>query len=638
MKNKTFKKGIVILLAVLMIFGLLIPGALATPEVGISPLLASPPDTIENIFPDDALAVAVAQALDVPVTTTVTPAQLNSILALTSAPGTIQCLDGIQYLLNLDDLRLEGNEISDLSPLAGLTSLTLLHLAGNEISDLTPLAGLTDLTLLVLSGNQVTDLSPLAGLTDLLTLYISSNQISDISPLANLTNLVMLWAHNNEISDLTPLANLTNLQDLSLSGNQISDVTPLTNLTSLGTLNLSNNQISDISPLAGVATGNIDSLIVSNQQITLPPVQLTSPLVVANDVFLPGGSRVTPTLISPSGIYTAPNVTWTGLPVTTAEVSYTFSETFPITFGTGSFSGTIIQPIIPTIVTGVSIPGGNFQLNTNATRQLTATVLPSNATNQAVTWSSSDGAVATVTANGLVQGISVGTATITVTTVCGNYTASVTVTVVAAPPQQPPNNGGGSPPPPQPDPEPEYRFLDVNSGHWFYDAVMFVYEEGIMQGTGGTTFSPTATLSRGMVATILYRLEGEPVSAASHNFGDVAADAWYADAVAWAFENGIVQGVSTTRFAPHDPITREQFATMLHRYAEFVGVNTSVSAGASLNHFADAHYISDWAGDAKLWANYNDLITGRTATTIVPSGTANRAEAATILMRFIQTF
>ena len=607
---KYTKRTLAVLLAALLIFGLLVPGAFATETETIAPLAVLPaPAPIATIFPDPALAAAMAEVLEWVLSTPVTVA----------TPVDQADLDKIVTLGHGD---LTGRGIQDLEGMQFLSNLGVLSIAGN----------------------QVTDLSPLTGLTSLWSLYLYVNPITDLSPLAGLTNLISIWGWDMPISDLTPLAGLTNLEILWLRDNKISDVTPLAGLMNLTSLDLSTNRISDLSPLAGLVNlANLVTFNVSGQQITLPPISLADPLVVANDVFLLNGSHVTPISISNSGTYATPDVTWTGLPGTVMEVSYQFNETFPIAWGTGQFSGTVIQPLIftPVDVTGVSIPGGNFQINTNATRQLTATIVPTYAANQAVTWASDNTAVATVTANGLVQGVSAGTAMITVTTVCGNFTASVTVTVVAAPPWQPPNNGGGgggSTPPPQPDPEPEYRFLDVNSGHWFYDAAMFVYKQGIMQGVNATAFSPDATLSRGMVATILHRLEGEPVSTASHGFSDVAPGTWYANAVAWAFENGIVQGVSATSFAPHAPITREQFATMLHRYAEFAGVDISVSAGASLDHFVDAYRTSDWAEDAKLWANYNDLITGRTSTTIVPGGTASRAEAATILMRFIQTF
>jgi len=208
-----------------------------------------------------------------------------------------------------------------------------------------------------------------------------------------------------------------------------------------------------------------------------------------------------------------------------------------------------------------------------------------------------------------------------------------------------PTSGGGGgflPPDDDDDDEPgdddEYRFADVNSDNWFYEAVMFIYESGIMTGTSQTDFAPNATLNRAMVATILHRLEGEPASDAEHGFNDVADGRWYSDAVAWAFENGIVQGITANTFAPLAPITREQFATMLHRYAEFAELDTEVSEDASLDGFVDAYRVGAWAEDAKLWANYNGLITGMTATTLYPQGTTTRAQSATILMRFIQGF
>jgi len=289
-------------------------------------------------------------------------------------------------------------------------------------------------------------------------------------------------------------------------------------------------------------------------------------------------------------------------------------------------------------------PAGNFQLGVNATRQLSATITPEDATNQRAGWWSNNTAVATVDADGLVRGVSPGTATITAWVANEDVSTSLTVTVVA-------NQGGGGgffPPVNDDDDDDDdddnnnqggyHPFNDVSIDNWFHGAVQFVYENDIMQGTGANTFSPNATLSRGMVATILHRLAGEPTDSAAHDFGDVAANRWYSDAVAWAFENGIVQGTTSDRFAPNAPITREQFATMLHRYAEFAELTMDVSEGASLDSFVDAYRIGDWAEDAKLWANYHGLITGRTPTTIVPNGTATRAEAATILMRLVETF
>ena len=147
-------------------------------------------------------------------------------------------------------------------------------------------------------------------------------------------------------------------------------------------------------------------------------------------------------------------------------------------------------------------------------------------------------------------------------------------------------------------------------------------------------FAPNVTTSRAMIVSILHRLEGEPAASGKASFDDVVAGSWYADAVAWAEEHNIVEGYGNGKFGPNDLITREQFAAILYRYANFKGYNTSKSA--DLSGYADASAISDWALAAMKWANAEKLITGRTATTLVPKGEATRAEAAAILKRFIE--
>ena len=176
-------------------------------------------------------------------------------------------------------------------------------------------------------------------------------------------------------------------------------------------------------------------------------------------------------------------------------------------------------------------------------------------------------------------------------------------------------------------------FADVADTAWYADAVQYVYENGMMNGTSATAFSPDATTTRAMIVTILYRLEGEPAAEAS-GFTDVAANAYYADAVAWAQANDIVNGVSATSFAPDNVITREQMAAILYRYAQYKGYD--ISASNSLNAFADASQISSYAVAAMQWANGNGLINGVTGTTLAPQGSATRAQVATILMRFCE--
>ena len=153
-----------------------------------------------------------------------------------------------------------------------------------------------------------------------------------------------------------------------------------------------------------------------------------------------------------------------------------------------------------------------------------------------------------------------------------------------------------------------------------------------MNGTSATTFEPNGLLTRAMLVTILHRMEGQPAAGES-GFADVPADAWYANAVAWARANGIVTGVSDTEFAPNNTITREQLAAILYRYANSKGKDTSVKAELAFN---DAASVSEYAVDAMKWAVGTKLITGKGEGTLDPTGGATRAEVATILKRFIE--
>ena len=175
-------------------------------------------------------------------------------------------------------------------------------------------------------------------------------------------------------------------------------------------------------------------------------------------------------------------------------------------------------------------------------------------------------------------------------------------------------------------------FVDVSIDSWYADAVQYVYENGMMSGTSETTFSPDLTTTRGMIVTILYRMENEPAGTGPTAFTDVAAAQYYANAVAWAAQNGIVSGTTATTFAPNSAITREQMAAILYRYAQFKGYD--VSAKADLSVYTDAASVGAYAVDAMAWANGAGLITGTSATTLTPAGNATRAQVAAILMRF----
>ena len=178
-------------------------------------------------------------------------------------------------------------------------------------------------------------------------------------------------------------------------------------------------------------------------------------------------------------------------------------------------------------------------------------------------------------------------------------------------------------------------FTDVKEGAWYYDAVAYVYDKGMMTGVTDTTFEPDATTTRGMIVTMLYRLEGEPAVDNAAAFADVAAGAWYEKAVAWASQNEIVNGYGDDLFGPNDAITREQMAAILFRYAQYKGLE-AVTLEENLGAFEDAGQISEYAVQAFNWAVGQHLITGVTDTTLEPQSSATRAQVATILMRYCE--
>ena len=367
---------------------------------------------------------------------------------------------------------------------------------------------------------------------------------------------------------------------------------------------------------------------------------------------------------------------------------------------TATCAVTVTAATVP--VTGVTLSQTQASLYCNRTPNtlaLTARVAPDNATNKAVNWTSSDSAVATVDQNGVVTAVAPGTAVITATAADGRgASASCTVTVSSYLPPANPNyritveatQGGTVTADPTaakagatvtltPAPDRGYQvgsvavtdrfgdpvavteqadgtytfvmpngqvtvtvtfaeaplpFHDVTEGDWFYDAVRYAYETGLMDGVGDSLFAPNSETTRAQLVTILYRLEGEPEVSGTSGFTDVEAGTWYTDAVAWAAANGIVNGVSETEFAPGKDITREQLATILFRYAEAKGYD--VSARADLSAYTDADQIQSYAAESVAWAVAEGLIQGFEDNTLRPAGNATRAQIATILMRFCE--
>ena len=193
-------------------------------------------------------------------------------------------------------------------------------------------------------------------------------------------------------------------------------------------------------------------------------------------------------------------------------------------------------------------------------------------------------------------------------------------------------SGGGTPSEPE---EPTWPFTDVTEGgDWFYDAVAYVYENGIMAGTDETTFAPYMELDRAMAAQLFYNLEGKPAVTGDSTFTDVTSGHWAVDAITWAAQNDIVAGIGGGLYDPDSNVTREQFAVMLYKYARFKGYD--LTAAGDLTQFPDAGSISSWAETALSWANGKGLINGHENGTIDPKGRTIRAQAASIMANFDQ--
>ncbi|MGC9273220.1 InlB B-repeat-containing protein [Listeria ivanovii] len=285
------------------------------------------PTPINKIFPDPALAEVIRSNLGkANVTDTVTQTDLDRLTILAAGGAGIKTIEGVQYL----------------------SSLTSIYLNDNQISDISELADLTNLNWLVLWGNQISDIGPLANLTNIGRLYLSDNQISDISPLANLTNIIWLEANNNNLSDISVLANLTKLERIYLNNNELSDLSALKNLTSLTNIEVTDNQISDISPLASLT--KLRDLKVTNQTFTNSPINFQSTITIPNAIKDATGALIAPSTISNNGSYASPDITW-NLPSYVSEVSYSFSQSVTIGNATGTFSGTITQPLNPALYT-----------------------------------------------------------------------------------------------------------------------------------------------------------------------------------------------------------------------------------------------------------------------------------------------
>ncbi len=268
----------------------------------------------------------------------------------------------------------------------------------------------------------------------------------------------------------------------------------------------------------------------------------------------------------------------------------------------------------PVLVTGVTLNQTELTMIVDETATLTAQIVPENALNQNVSWSSDKPEVAKVDENGTITAVSAGTATITVTTEDGSKTATCTVTVQT-----------------HEDVCPSKDFTDLNPDAWYHEAIDYVVEQDIMQGISEKEFSPETETTRAQLAQIFYNMEGNPEYTTDKSFSDVQnQEAWYYDAVMWAASQGIVTGYEDGTFQPDRSVSRQEMVTMFRRYAAYAGVLTD-EVTETLDEFPDVD--ETWAKDAFAWAVQNGIIDGKDGK-LAPADMTRRCEIAKVILAF----
>lgn len=323
------------------------------------------------------------------------------------------------------------------------------------------------------------------------------------------------------------------------------------------------------------------------------------------------GSSKTIKVKAGSGVTTPINVTVNGESKTldngTAEVTFTYTR--PSSGGPGSSGGSISAPTTYAVNVNAATNGAVAADKKTASKGTTVTVTASPSKGYVVD------AVKVVDKDGK---------DVAVTEKDGKYVFTMpgsAVTVTGSFKAETPAPAG-------------LPFTDVKSGNWFYDAVKYAYEQGLMTGTSATTFAPNGTMNRAMIVTVLYRLEKSPAVTGASKFTDVPAGQWYSDAVAWAAANKIVNGYDETTFGPMNAVTREQMAAILFRYEQVKGLE-NVTLEENLNRFPDQNKISAYAIPALQWAVGQKIINGNADGTLDPTGTATRAQVAQIFTNLL---
>lgn len=530
-------------------------------------------------------------------TITAKKTDFENVIELNEAYGKeITDITGIEYLTNLERINLNSNKITDLTPLSNLQHLNILYIEKNDCVDFSSLSNLTNLKELQLGGNNISNgLSFLQNLNNLEKLSLNACEVPneiDISCILNLQKLEFLdltqWTWITE-EHLQRINELSNLKELYLNSCDIGDISFIEGLQ-LECLEIGNtadsngsNHISDLSPVQNMTT--LHSLNISR----LPEIKTLNDLKKLSNLTV---------LICENGKLQDASV------LDDNEFNYDISSGSNLILFGNNINETIDR-IEENMV--IEVP----MLIKQACNENSLLYSSSGITLNNCEWEDFGKSVKIgPNANYFSICINSGVARETI------YSVNIV--------------------------DFDIPFQDVAKNAWYYSAVKYTYKKGIMKGYNNTQFAPNDKITRGQIVTMLWRMESEPsVESLTNNFEDVQDDKYYANAVKWAQSKGIVKGYdNTNKFGPDDNIIRQDLVIILKRYAEYKKKSNNLTA--NLTNFKDYKSVSQYAEEAVKWAVANKVITGNElpdgTKTIAPKAKTTRAEAAAMLMKFINRF